>query len=326
MIITRTPFRVSFCGGGSDLPQFYIKHGGCVLSAGINKYMYIMVHPSFAENTIMLKYSQTEIVNDVNEVQHKYYRSILSKLDVNGVEIVSTADVPAGTGLGSSSSFTVGVLHALYAYKGKYVSKEKLAEQACNIEIVDLMEPIGKQDQYAAAYGGLNFITFNKDGSVFVEPVIMPGRKRDELEKNLLLFYTGDTRSASNILREQSEKIKNADAEDKQKRICTLAHELRKELEKGNIDFLGQVLHESWMLKRTLAEGISNSSIDEAYEIALKNGATGGKLLGAGGGGFLLFYVPHDKQPDVRKAIKMREMEIGFDKQGSSVIYIGDQP
>ena len=173
MIITRTPFRVSFCGGGSDLPAFYEKHGGCVLSTGIDKYMYLSVHPSFRKEETILKYSKTEIVDDVKKIEHLYFKNILQRLDIQGVEITSTADIPAGTGLGSSSSFTVGLLHSLYSYKGKFVSKEQLAKEACEVELQDLGQPIGKQDQYAAAYGGFNFYTFNKDGSVFVEPLMM---------------------------------------------------------------------------------------------------------------------------------------------------------
>ncbi len=325
MIITRTPFRVSFCGGGSDLPQFYEKNGGCVLSTGIDKYMYILVHPNFSPDLTVLKYSQTEIVSNIEEIQHKYYKEILKKLDVRGVELVSTADVPAGTGLGSSSSFTVGVLHALYSYKGKFVSKERLASEACNIEINQLGQPIGKQDQYAAAYGGLNFYEFNKDGSVSVEPIIMSNSKHEKFEKNLMMFYTGDVRSASEILKEQRENIKQTDIEVIQKTICNLARDLRKELQAGRIDITGDILNENWKLKKTLANGISNPEIDEYYDLAIKNGATGGKLLGAGGGGFLLFYVTEKQQKKLRKAMPLREMHIKFDRQGSTVLYVGDK-
>ena len=213
MIITRTPFRMSFAGGGSDIASFYEKHGGCVLSTTLNKYMYISVHPSFEAIDTVLKYSQTEIVEDVNEINHKYFKEVLNMLRVSGVEISSTADVPAGTGLGSSSSFTVGLLHALYSYKGKFVSKEKLAQKACEVEIDRLKNPIGKQDQYAAAYGGLNFYKFNKDGSVFVEPVIMKNEMYKQLENNFMMFYTGQLHSASAILKEQSSNITNGDKE-----------------------------------------------------------------------------------------------------------------
>lgn len=326
MIITRTPFRMSFAGGGSDIASFYEKHGGCVLSTTINKYMYISVHPSFESMDTVLKYSQTEIVNDVNEINHKYFKEVLNMLRISGVEITSTADVPAGTGLGSSSSFTVGLLHALYSYKGKFVSKEKLAQKACEIEIEHLKNPIGKQDQYAAAYGGLNYYQFNKDGRVFVEPIIMKNSMYQQLEKNLMMFYTGQLHSASKILKEQSGNITSGDKEANQLRMCELARELKDELQHNNIDAMGEILHEGWTLKRTLANGISNPVIDEYYDIAMKHGAIGGKLLGAGGGGFLLFYVPEKRQQEVRLALNLTQMPIALDTQGSAVIYVGLKP
>lgn len=326
MIITRTPFRVSFAGGGSDIASFYEKHEGCVLSTSINKYMYISIHPNFNNSETILKYSKTESVSNLNDIEHKYFKQILSMLNVNGVEIVSTADVPSGTGLGSSSSFTVGVLHALYAYKGKFVSKERLASEACDVEIKYLLNPIGKQDQYAAAYGGLNFYQFRKDGSVTVEPIIMKDSARQQLEKNLMMFYTGQLHSASEILKEQSSNIKSGDKEKNQLKMCDLAYDLRRELQNNNIDAMGEILHENWILKKTLASGISNPAIDEAYNKAINGGAVGGKLLGAGGGGFLLFYVPEENQENVRKAIGLPQMPVAFDRQGSAVIYVGDKP
>lgn len=326
MIITRTPFRMSFAGGGSDIASFYEKHGGCVLSTTINKYMYISVHPSFELKETVLKYSQTEVVNDIDEIEHKYFKEVLNLLRISGVEISSTADVPAGTGLGSSSSFTVGLLHALYSYKGKFVSKEKLAAKACEIEIDRLKNPIGKQDQYAAAYGGLSFYQFNKDGSVFVEPVIMRSELYSQLERNLMMFYTGELHSASAILKEQSVNITSGDKEANQLKMCDLARELREELQHNNIDAMGEILNEGWNLKRTLANGISSPEIDEYYEIAMKHGAIGGKLLGAGGGGFLLFYVPENRQQEVRMAIGLQQMPFSFDYQGSAVIYVGLKP
>lgn len=326
MIITRTPFRVSFCGGGSDLPSFYEKHGGCVLSTGINKYMYISIHPSFQENTTTLKYSMTETVTEFSQIQHQYFRSVLERFGVKGVEITSTADIPSGTGLGSSSSFTVGLLHAIYSYQGKFKSKEQLAEEACRTEIIELKQPIGKQDQYAAACGGLNFYTFNRDGSVFVDPVIMSTDSFLQLKKNLMMFYTGDVRSASNILAEQSKNVTRGDKEKNQIKMCELTRDLKCKLESNSISSMGEILHESWQLKRTLATGISNPVIDEYYDIALKNGALGGKLLGAGGGGFLLFYVPEKNQQSVREKLHLSEMNVDFDMQGSTVIYVGNKP
>ena len=277
MILTRTPFRVSFAGGGSDISSFYEKHDGCVLSTAINKYMYISVHPSFGGKDTVLKYSITEEVEDISKIKHIYFRQVLQQLNIHGVEIVSTADVPAGTGLGSSSSFTVGLLHALYSYKGKFVSKERLASEACEIEIEKLGNPIGKQDQYAAAYGGLNYYEFRKDGSVVVEPVIMNEGARRELEENLMMLYTGQLHSASAILKEQSSNITAGDKEKNQLKICGLAKTLRSELQNNNIRAMGEILHENWHLKKTLASGISNSVIDEMYECALANGAVGGK-------------------------------------------------
>lgn len=326
MIITRTPFRMSFAGGGSDIASFYEKHGGCVLSTTINKYMYISVHPSFELKETVLKYSQTEVVDDISKIDHKYFKEVLNLLRISGVEISSTADVPAGTGLGSSSSFTVGLLHALYSYKGKFVSKEKLAAKACEIEIDRLKNPIGKQDQYAAAYGGLSFYQFNKDGSVFVEPVIMRSELYSQLERNLMMFYTGELHSASAILKEQSVNITSGDKEANQLKMCDLARELREELQHNNIDAMGEILNEGWNLKRTLANGISNPEIDEYYDIAMKHGAIGGKLLGAGGGGFLLFYVPENRQYEVRMAMGLQQMPFSFDYQGSAVIYVGLKP
>ncbi len=326
MIITRTPFRVSFAGGGSDIASFYGKHGGCVLSTAINKYMYISVHPSFDRQLTVLKYSKTETAKSLNEIEHQYFKQVLTNLNVHGVELVSTADIPSGAGLGSSSSFTVGLLHVLYCYKGKYVSKERLASEACEVEIEQLGNPIGKQDQYAAAYGGLNFIEFRRDGSVTVEPVIMSNDALRMLETNLMMFYTGQLHSASAILKEQTRNITAGDREANQLKMCGLARELREELQKDNIDAMGEILHKNWLLKKTLANGISNPAIDEAYEKALAAGAVGGKLLGAGGGGFLLFYVPKDKQQQVKKQILLPQMTMTFDRQGSSVIYVGDKP
>ena len=326
MIITRTPFRMSFAGGGSDIASFYEKHGGCVLSTTINKYMYISVHPSFELKETVLKYSQTEVVDDISKIDHKYFKEVLNMLRISGVEISSTADGPAGTGVGSSSSFTGGLLHALYSYKGKFVSKEKLAAKACEIEIDRLKNPIGKQDQYAAAYGGLSFYQFNKDGSVFVEPVIMRSELYSQLERNLMMFYTGELHSASAILKEQSINITSGDKEANQLKMCDLARELRDELQHNNIDAMGEILNEGWNLKRTLASGISNPEIDEYYDIAIKHGAIGGKLLGAGGGGFLLFYVPENRQQEVRMAVGLQQMPFSFDYQGSAVIYVGLKP
>jgi D-glycero-alpha-D-manno-heptose-7-phosphate kinase len=319
---------VSFSGGGSDLPAFYRKHGGMVLSAGLNRYIYLSIHPYFDPDKLICKYSRNELASNPSEIEHPIFRVLLERFGINGVEIVSTADVPAGTGLGSSSSFTVALLHTLYAYTGKYISSDMLASEACHTEIDLLHEPIGKQDQYAAAFGGLNVYRFNKDDSVTVEPVIMSPEARSRMAHNLLMFYTGDLRSASAILAEQSKNIAtDSEKENAQLEICKRTEELHKELINENIDALGGILHAGWMNKRKLAGGITSPLIDKAYEDALAAGATGGKLLGAGGGGFLLFYVPEHRHESVKNALSdLRFMQFGFCQSGSSVIYVGDKP
>ncbi len=327
MIIVKTPTRVSFSGGGSDLPAFYEKHGGAVLSAGLSRYIYLTIHPYFYPDRIVCKYSKNEIAERPSELKHPIFRALLEQFGLGGVEISTTADVPAGTGLGSSSSFTVGLLHTLYAYTSKYVSPSRLAEEACRTEIELLGEPIGKQDQYAAAFGGLNVYRFHKDGRVGVEPVILSKDAMSRLEKNLLMFYTGDLRSASKILAEQGKNvITDADKERAQLSIAGLTDELHRELTAENIDAMGPLLHANWELKRSLASGITNPLIDEAYGQAMNAGAAGGKLLGAGGGGFLLFYVPEHRHSAVKNALKrLRYMEFGFSHTGSAVIYVGDK-
>lgn len=323
MIITRAPFRVSFCGGGSDLPSFYEQHGGCVLSTSIRKYMYLTIQNYFHKDRIMLKYSKTENVSDVSEIEHRIFKQCLSDFGLMGVELTSMADIPAGTGLGSSSSFTVALLHLLHTYKGEYVSKYKLAKEACDIEIGKLLEPIGKQDQFAAAFGGLNFYEFRQDGFVNVEPIVMSGESYRKLEKNILMFYLGGTHSASAILKEQSDNVKTVDKAKIQLQMCDITRSLKEELQKNNIDAMGELLHENWMLKKTLASGITNPLIDETYEKAMAAGATGGKLLGAGGAGFMIFYVPEDKHSAVREALlHLREMEFEMDNSGASIIHI----
>ena len=328
MIIVRTPTRVSFCGGGSDLPVFYQKHGGIVLSTGLSRYVYLSIHPYFYKDKLICKYSKNEIVDKPSDLEHPIFRVLLEQFGLNGVEIVSTADVPAGTGLGSSSTFTVALLHLLYAYTGKYVSAARLAEEACYTEIELLGEPIGKQDQYAAAFGGLNVYRFNKDGNVSIDPVIMSPESMTRMENNLLMFYTGDLRSASDILVEQSKNVSSdTEMEKAQLEICKLTEDLHKELIGDNIDALGEVLHLGWNQKRKLASGITSPLIDDAYEKAMSAGATGGKLLGAGGGGFLLFYVPEHRHNSVKNALSYLScMQFGFSKSGSTVIYVGDKP
>lgn len=326
MIIVRAPFRVSFCGGGSDIPSFYEKYGGCVLSTTIRKYMYLTLHSYFHRDRICLKYSKTEEVTDCQLIEHKYFRQCLLDFHVNGVEIASMADIPAGTGLGSSSSFTVALLHLLHTYRGEYVSKYKLAKDACEIEIEKLGEPIGKQDQFAAAFGGLKYYEFQPSGFVDVEPVVMKPESYRKLEKNILMFYIGGTHSASEILVEQGRNISPTGATDKieaQKQMCIMARELKGRLQENDVDAMGELLHKNWELKKTLANGISNPLIDATYSRALDAGATGGKLLGAGGAGFMIFYVPEGKQAEVREALAgLREMDFEMDNSGASIVHV----
>ena len=326
MIITRAPFRVSFCGGGSDIPAFYEKNGGCVLSTSIRKYMYISLHPYFDPLKLSLKYSANELVSAYSEIKHRIFRHCLEHYEINGVEISSIADVPSGTGLGSSSTFTVALVHLIHTYLGRYISKEELAEEACHIELDVLGEPIGKQDQYAAAYGGINFFEFHPDGSVAAYPVIMKKESYRAIENNLMMFYTGHVRSASSILTEQAKNMEQQEKFNIQKKISDQARILKKELEMNHVEALGELLHESWLLKRNMASGISNPLIDDLYEKARSVGAIGGKLLGAGGSGFLLFYVRPENQENVRSAMcELREMKFEMDNTGSSIIYVGNR-
>lgn len=325
MIITKTPFRISFCGGGSDMPDFYREYGGCVLSTSINRYMYITMHPYFDKNKTAVKYSQTEIVDNIANIDHSIFKHVLNEKGISGVEIVSTADVPSGTGLGSSSAFTVGLLHTLYCYQGKYVSKGRLAEESCVIEIDKLGNPIGKQDQYAAAYGGLNFISFHKDDTVSVEPIVTKSETLKELQANLVMFYTGVTHDANKILAQQKRNLNMAASKDNLIQMCRLARQMKHALEKNELSDFGNTLNEGWYRKRELSGEISNPEIDRWYDIAVNNGALGGKLLGAGGGGFLLFYCPKERQEKLEKALGLERLDFSFEHDGSSVIYIGDK-
>ena len=325
MIITKTPFRISFCGGGSDLPSFYEKYGGCVLSTTINKYMYISIHPYFDPNLTSLKYSKNEVVEDISKIEHKIINCVLNLEKVSGVEITSTADIPQGTGLGSSSSFTVGLLHTIACYKSKYISKTILAKMACEVEINRLGSPIGKQDQYAVALGGLNFIRFNKDGSVSYSPIITKRETFIQLQENLLLFYLGTSRSANSILSEQDKNMYMYEKAKNLVKMCELAESMKDALENNDLTCFGEILNENWKLKKQLASGISNENIDKSYNIALENGALGGKLLGAGGGGFLLLYCEKNKQEDLKKALNLKNMEFRFEHDGTSVVFLGDK-
>ncbi|MDP6437813.1 MAG: GHMP kinase [Gammaproteobacteria bacterium] len=321
MIISRTPFRISFAGGGTDLAAYYRHEPGAVLSTAIDKYMYVTVNKYF-EDKIILKYSRTEKVSNVRDVKHPLLKEAMKMTGVKrGIEITSMADIVGGTGLGSSSSFTVGALHALYAYKGLYVKASRLASEACDIEIRRVKEPIGKQDQYIAAYGGFQFIEFMPDESVRVTPVVCPPKKLKNLNNNLLLFYTGKTRKASKILKGMQSKMGSKKGDMRELRA--LADEARKLLQEGRVADFGELLHEGWLLKRSLHSGISSSDIDKVYARARKAGAEGGKILGAGGGGFLLLYAKRNRQAQVRKAMRgWREVSIGFEPEGSRIIQL----
>lgn len=323
MIIARTPLRISFAGGGSDLPSFYRHEQGAVLSTSIDKYVYIAIHEYFHRNQTLLKYSKTELVKSYDEIQHPLFKECLSMMDISGVDISSMADVPAGTGLGSSSTFTVCLMNALHAYKREYVSPEYLASTACDIEINRLGDPIGKQDQYAAAYGGLNFITFNKDESVSVEKIIMDPNAKKQLDENLIMIFTGETRSASKILKDQSKEMSNVDKRLVVKKMVDMAYDLKDVLQNNNIDDFGRILHEGWLLKQSISAGISNETINTLYNKGLEAGALGGKLLGAGGSGFILFYCPKEKQEAFRKEMSsFQELPFKFDNSGSKIIYL----
>jgi D-glycero-alpha-D-manno-heptose-7-phosphate kinase len=324
MIISRTPLRMSFSGGGSDLPDYYRQRPGAVVSTAINKYIYITVNRKF-DDLIRVSYSKTEMVQSVDQIEHNIIREALKMVGITqGIEVVYMGDIPlssAGIGLGSSSSLAVGTLNALYAYQGQHVSAERLAQEACQIELEILKNPIGKQDQYIAAYGGFQYIQFNPNESVFVDPVIFSSEMKRALNDKLLLFYTGTTRVSSSILKEQRENTpKNMRSLDD---MVDLSGELLKNLQANDLRRFGEILHEGWLFKKKLASGITNDLIDASYEKALEAGAIGGKLLGAGGGGFLLFYCEEEKQMEVRQALShLKEIPFSFEPQGSKIIYV----
>ena len=321
MIITKTPLRVSFTGGGTDIADFYANHGGgAVVSSAINKYMYITVNPKF-DSKIRISYSKTEIVDTVDELNHEIAKAALKMAGIKGgIEITSIADIPAGTGLGSSSTFTVGLLNALYTYAGRVLSPAEMAERACQIEIDILGHPIGKQDQYAAAFGGLNHFAFNPDGTVSRTQIVLSDSDRRMMYGKLMFFYTGITRSADNILSEQKANIP-----DKAKILVKMklqADSMRNRLmTEGFTKDFGMMLHKSWLYKKNLASNVTDPQISEYYDKALEAGAVGGKILGAGGGGFLLFYCDEWLQPNVEEALGLRRMDFRFTKNGSRVIF-----
>ena len=314
---------MSFVGGGSDLLSFYREEVGAVLSTAINKYMYISVNRKF-DGRIRLSYSRTEEVDHRSQVQHPLVREALGLAGIEGgIEIASMADIPSkGSGLGSSSTFTVGLLNALYAYKNQFASKETLASQACEIEIQRCGEPIGKQDQYAAAYGGLNLISFHPDDSVSVDPIICNPRIYKEMESSIIAFFTGRTRSASEVLARQNGAMGSKDSRARMRRMVQLAFEMKKELESGNLDNLGAILDENWSLKAQISDGISDPEIDSWYRTGIAHGARGGKLLGAGNGGFIMFIAPPERHDEIRKALPgLRPVEFRFDSNGAQIVF-----
>lgn len=314
---------MSFVGGGSDLPGFYRQYGGAVLSTAIDKYVYVSVNRKF-DGGIRLAYSKVEEVDHLDQIEHRLVRAAFDLVGLQGgIEITTTADIPSrGTGLGSSSSFTVGLVQAASAYLGRHVSAEQLGRCSCEIEIERCGEPIGKQDQYAAAFGGLNLIEFHPDDSVNVTPVIMTRADRDQVEQRIIVFYTGITRSASAILRQQSEET-TSDVRKQAvlKRMVELAYILRDEFARGEIDSFGDILRENWTLKKSLTEGISSDQIDAWHDAAMKAGALGGKLLGAGSGGFLMFYAPVDRHEAIARAVGLRQIDFGFEPLGSRILF-----
>lgn len=324
MIIARSPLRISLGGGGTDLPSYYREYTGFVISAAIDKYVYITVSQAFKPQ-LFLKYSKMEAVNSLDEVEHPIIREALrlTHIDPPYLDIVSIADIPAGTGLGSSGSFTTALLRALHTLKRNHVQAQELAEQACHIEINILKEPVGKQDQYISSYGGITSFHFAADGRVGVEPLRMDSQALANLEDNLLLFFTGYTRSASEILRDQDSRSKLHDGNMTANlhMVKQLGYESKDALEKGDLRRFAELMHLHWENKKKRSDNISNSHINEIYDLARANGALGGKLIGAGGGGFLMFYT--EDKTRLRRAMGstgLREVRIRFDFAGTQVL------
>jgi D-glycero-alpha-D-manno-heptose-7-phosphate kinase len=324
MIIVRSPLRVTLGGGGTDLPSYYRENTGFLIAAAIDKYVYITVHQTFVDDLIV-KYSMLERVKSIDELKHPIVREAfnLTGLPARGLEVASMADIPAGTGLGSSGSFTTALLKALYTHRKQLIHPRELAEQACDIEINRLGEPIGKQDQYIAAFGGLTCFQFNPDDSVDARPLNVDTENLYNLEDNLLLFFTGYSRNASSILKDQDDRTKQHDARmiDNLNYVKDLGLRSLKALERGRLVEFGQLMHEHWSHKRARSSGVSNSRIDEWYELAMGNGAVGGKLIGAGGGGFLMFYA--EDKTRLRHALTnagLTEVRFRFDFEGTKII------
>ena len=325
MIISRAPVRITLGGGGTDLASYYSQFGGFLIAGGINKYVYIAANPRF-HPSIRLSYSETEVVDKVGQIKHRIFREALDMLGIEqGIELVSIADVPANCGLGTSGTFTVALLNALHAFKRSFVSQPQLAEEACTIEIDRLREPIGKQDQYASAYGGLTCFTFDRNGSVQAEPLRVSDEQVNTLENRILLFYTGQERKASDILKEQKERTEADDSEviSRLHQIKEIGLETRRAFEAGDLDRFGELLHHHWETKRRLSSKVSDPRIEEWYETARKHGALGGKIMGAGGGGFFLFYCPDNDRGKIVDALVrsgLRSMRFRFDFEGAKIV------
>jgi len=322
MIIVQTPLRTSLFGGGTDFPDYYLEHGGCVLTSAIDKYVFVAIKQRF-DHKLRVGWTRTELVDSVDEIQHELIREAFRLTGIDhGVEITTMGDIPSeGSGLGSSSTVTVGALHAMYALKRELIMAERLASEACHIEIDLLGKPIGIQDQYIAAYGGLRFMEFVPGtGEVRSRRIEVSPATARQLNQNLMLFFTGVTRAANTILSEQKENIRSRESVlEEMKQIARTACD---ELHKENVDSVGDLLHQSWMLKKQLASKVSNPDVDTLYELALKSGATGGKIAGAGGGGFLLLYCPPARQERLRQGLHMlQELPFNLGQDGSKVIF-----
>jgi D-glycero-alpha-D-manno-heptose-7-phosphate kinase len=325
MILSRAPLRITLGGGGTDLESYYSRFGGFLIAAGIDRYVTILANKRFYDS-IRLSYSRTEVRDSVDEIEHRIFREALRLTGIrHSIELHSTAEVPSNSGLGSSSCFTVALLNALHTFKGEFVSKKDLAEEACHVEIDMLGEPIGKQDQYMAAVGGLTCLTFAKNGEVLVEPLHVTAETLEMLESNLLFFFTGKERSASDILKEQVDKSKSNDPAMEQNlhQIKDIGLKTREYLEKGQVDMLGELLHVHWETKKKRSARMSDPFIDECYEEARKKGANGGKLMGAGGGGFFMFYCQNGNKPRVTEALTrmgLRRERFNIDWNGARIM------
>ncbi|MCL4534271.1 MAG: galactokinase [Bacteroidetes bacterium] len=326
MIVTRAPLRIPFGGGGTDLHSYYSRYGGFILSAAINRYVFISLNRLKVEDTYRIKYSQSEIVTQVDEIKHPLVREALRSLDVpGGIEITSMADVPSGTGLGSSGSFLVALLTGLHACKRDHLPTWALAEEACHIEIEKVGQPAGKHDQYMAAFGGLTCLDIAPNGEVNVAPLKITGHDLDQLRSSLTVYYTGIVRSSFDILKEQSQGAQRDDGQvvESLHRIKEIGQTIKRSLERGDLDRFGELMDEHWQAKKRMSGKISDGRIDHWYEVGRRNGALGGKLMGAGGGGFLMFYCPNGGKADLRRAMAeegLRELSFDFDLEGAKVL------